>query len=134
LTLIEVLAATVLLSLVLVGVVLARGRATQQWASANHVLDAAEAADAWLTKHWADLESFPRDGQGDLGEDTGLRWRTQTVPNPSVESLGGTCVRLEIFRPDPIRENEPVLAVELVLPGETAEHQSMAKAPMGDAP
>lgn len=133
LTLIEVLAATVLLSLVLVGVVLARGRATTQWAAANRLLDTSDLADAWLTAHWTDLENFPRDENGVLDEGKNLRWRTQTITNEAVEALGSACVRFEVFEGQSSIDEAAILSIDLVLPGEK-DDAGMSLGISGDQP
>lgn len=124
LTLIEVLAATVLLSLVLVGVVLARGRALSQWSTSNRLLEAVDVTDAWLMQQWQDLETFPRDEQGVIEGDTEFRWRTETITNPAVEDLGGVCVRLEILDTQSDPEEAALLGIDLVLPDLTIEEDA----------
>src|SRR5688572_15241286 len=86
-TLIEVLAGVALLGSLLVGVVLARGRYIRQWTTAQHRLEAVQAADALLNQWWASEDSVPRSGMGSCGERRSLRWQTRLIESEEGEDL-----------------------------------------------
>ncbi len=115
-TLIEVVAGLALLGTLLVGIVLAKVRFTQQWTAADRRVQTVRAADELLTAWWATPGGFPRRAAGDVPGRPDLSWRTEPVSNPAVEALGGRAVRLQVIdRRDPAGSTDPV-TVDLVLP------------------
>lgn len=80
LTLIEVIAALLLLGVVLSAVLMARGRAMAQWAEANRRLDAMERLETQL-RQWG--EAVPETGGGALPGEPAMRWRTRVVREES---------------------------------------------------
>jgi prepilin-type N-terminal cleavage/methylation domain-containing protein len=113
-TLIEVLAGLVLLGSLLVGIVVARARYTQQWAKAQQRLEAIDAADDLLSEWWS-TSSVPRNASGKvIHESSELHWRTREVSNDDARFLSLQMIRLEVWRGDPI--GVPLAIVDVVLP------------------
>jgi prepilin-type N-terminal cleavage/methylation domain-containing protein len=118
LTLIEVIAAIVILGTILVGIVLSKSRHTRQIALTQRKMEAVRAADRLLTRWWTGPDGIPVDKSGQVPQNPSLRWRTRVVPNPEVALLGARVVRLEILetRKGPGIEADATLAdVEVVL-------------------
>lgn len=95
LTLIEVLAALAIISMLLAGVATTRSRLVRQWGAADRTLAAVAAADALLAE-WVRDGQLPRETAGEWGA-TGLAWRIGAVSNETAEALGAEVVRLEVF-------------------------------------
>lgn len=96
LTLIEVLAATVLLGVLLAGVVVASARHTRQTRLAQDRLAALEVADRLLTD-WVLVRGGAIDEAEGLVEGRpGWRWRVSGRFEPSLAPLGAHVGRLEI--------------------------------------
>ena len=121
LTLIEVVASLAILGTLLVAVLLAEARCRRQSAGANARLAACREAESLLETWWADLEKFPRNGQGEVENQREFFWRTSTLGNQEVEKLGGRVVRLEIFSRLGASREKPVVTVDVVLP---SQHES----------
>lgn len=116
LTLIEVVAGLALLSTLLVAVLTTKAKLTRQWSHAQQRLRATEAADALLTAWWQEPKTFPRQAEGLVYGEPGLRWRTTVVPNEPVNRLNASVVRLEVFGAVGAGRGGDVLAtVEVVL-------------------
>lgn len=148
-TLIEVLAGSALLGMLLVSILLANVRFSRQASLAERKLEAAAAADALLEAWWKDPAKFPRASGGSVanalaasapaGTSTGgLTWRTHRLTNPDAEKLGVEAICLEIFEgrpsatPGPAPGGDtpasgagakPLIAVEVVLPEERHDHE-----------
>ncbi len=115
LTLIEVLAATVLLGGLLASIVLAAGRLSAQTRSSAVRREAAAIADGLLAGWWRlEADEFPRSGGGDVPGKAGWRWRTSRAEVAEAEALGGEVVAVEIFPPDSAKQ--PAVRVEIILP------------------
>lgn len=115
LTLVEVLAGSLLLGGLLVSIVVANARLTTQSARAQRRAVAAEVADGLLNRLWEKVDEFPRCDQGPVEGRTGWSWRTRVVANADVEKLGGQIVALEVWD-DKTAADGPAARVELVLP------------------
>jgi prepilin-type N-terminal cleavage/methylation domain-containing protein len=116
LTLLEVLAAVAILGTILVGVVIAKSRHTRQLAATERLDAAVRAADELIAAWWASPRGIPIDDSGELGTDGSLVWRTRTVANKEIESLGARVVRVEVRSRAIVAFDTPVVAVEVVLP------------------
>jgi len=114
LTLIEVLAATVILSTMLAGLILALGRSERQWVRARRVDHAVLVADRLLTD-WRRNGPIPASGQGVISGETQLEWRITPVENAEANRLGMQAIRLDIIG-KLSDENEVLASVEIVLP------------------
>jgi prepilin-type N-terminal cleavage/methylation domain-containing protein len=118
LTLIEVIAAIVILGTILVGIVLSKSRHARQLALSRRKMEAIRAADRLLTQWWTGSQGIPVDGAGEVPWDPTLRWRTQVVPNEEVARLEARVVRLEVIetRSGPgVQADGPLANVEVVL-------------------
>jgi type II secretory pathway component PulJ len=120
LTLIEVLAAIVILGSVLVGMVLAKSRHTEQLALAKRKQEAAAATDALLNRWWTRKEGVPLGEEGSFENHPDLQWRSRVVKNPAIEKLKGRVVRVTVRDAGAAlpgdRKDEPLVTVDLVLP------------------
>jgi prepilin-type N-terminal cleavage/methylation domain-containing protein len=139
LTLIEVIAALVILGTLLVGIVLSRSRHSRQIALAERKMQAVRAADGLLTRWWSSPEGIPLGNSGQVESDPSLRWRTEVRPDPTLEKLDVRVVRLEILetRSTGQAEGDEVLTrVELLLanPPEKAEDDPQGPPRQGQEP
>jgi type II secretory pathway pseudopilin PulG len=96
LTLVEVLAAIMLMGTVLVSVLIASGRQRAQAAGAERRMEACRVADDLLDRWWSDPEGMPPTGQGPVPGRDGWRWRTQATTDEGARILGARVVALEI--------------------------------------
>jgi prepilin-type N-terminal cleavage/methylation domain-containing protein len=121
-TLLEVLAALVVLGTLMTGAMLAKSRYARQSTLADRKLDATREAEQLLQGWWGDPPRVPRDWRGTLagGE---LTWRTSTkaIQAPGDAKLQVT--RLAIFDATD-RNQEPLVTVELLMTPPTPEHKS----------
>jgi prepilin-type N-terminal cleavage/methylation domain-containing protein len=108
LTLIEVLAALVIIAVLLGSVVMTQGRLTRQWAAADLTLRAIDAADELLMR-WRREGDFPGEASGMLDEQ--LVWQTLVVPGVEADTLGAVVLRLEVFDRSH-RTRQPLLVIE----------------------
>jgi prepilin-type N-terminal cleavage/methylation domain-containing protein len=83
LTLIEVLAALVILSTLLTGLLLSKQRALRQWARADARLQAVRVADGLMTDWWI-AGGVPLPAEGEVDEHPQWRWITREVEAPDV--------------------------------------------------
>ena len=120
LTLIEVVAALVLMGTLLVGIVMARGKHTRQLALADERLAAIAAADNLLASWWAEPASLPRSGSGTVPGRPTWRWSIESVENESIEQLGAAIVRLTLHGNRPA----PLVSVDLAVPVESSATDS----------
>jgi prepilin-type N-terminal cleavage/methylation domain-containing protein len=119
LTLIEVVAAIVILGTILVGVVLARSRHARQIHLAERKALAVRAADALLTAWWTDANAIPVGEEGRAGPEETFAWQLRAVHNADVERIGGQAVRLTLRNAvtSPANPSDgPLATVDLVLP------------------
>lgn len=139
LTLIEVIAAVVILGTILVGIVMAKSQHTRQAAATGRQNAAVRAADELIAGWWS-TGNVPVGQSGPVESDASLTWRTSEVPNEAVARLGARVVRVEIRSASPAGTPAPdgadaaILAVELVLPcpepqGKTDTHTDRGHAP-----
>jgi hypothetical protein len=119
-TLLEVAAATVILSTLLIGVVLARARFVHQWTRADRQLRASAAADALLTKWWKDPGHFPLAAKGAVPAEPQMIWQTMPVTSAEAQSLGVRVVRLEIHWRPTTDPSSLLVAVEVLVRDEHA--------------
>jgi len=95
LTLIEVLAALAILSVLLAGVVLAAGGAKRQWALADRRIAAAEFADMWLS-NWQVSGRPITEGGGAVPDLEGTVWSVQLREDPDLQPYHVVRVRLDV--------------------------------------
>jgi hypothetical protein len=93
-TLMEVVAGLALLATLTGSLLEVKARVVRQNRLAEQKRAAVAAADQLLAGWWADLKNFPRSAAGTTA--AGFAWRTQIVPNPAAQSVGGQVVRLEV--------------------------------------
>src|SRR5689334_5271946 len=98
-TLIEVVAGLVVLSVLVSSLTLARGRILRQWGDAQRKQAATEAVDrmlaSWLGGEGAD--NIPVPARGTLDGVDGGTWRTDWVASPAANRLGAGVVRVQAF-------------------------------------
>jgi len=119
LTLIEVVAAIVILGTILVGVVLARSRHTRQIRLAGRKAAAVQLADRLLTDWWTDPNGVPVGRSGSVGENGTFVWETRELPRRDSRALGGRVVELTVRNAEvnsAFPTAEPLTRVQLVLP------------------
>jgi prepilin-type N-terminal cleavage/methylation domain-containing protein len=136
LTLIEVVAALVLLGTILFSVTIARGRFMRQWADAERQLQATRAADALMTDWLGGPPSqVPRASQGPLAGVADAYWRTLTLPDPAARQLGAVIIRLELIDQRRRTDNR-LLSVDFLLsdPPRRPATTTTAPAPAGGSP
>jgi len=120
LTLIEVVAATVILGTLLVGVVLVKSRHTHQLAVSARQRAAVRAADELISGWWHKPRGVPIGECGTIPTDESLVWETRLVENREVSKMGGQVVRVSVRSAksttvEPTAD-EATVAVELVVP------------------
>jgi hypothetical protein len=124
-TLVEVIAALVVLGTVLASVIVARGRFLRQRAAADRQLRAVEAADR-LVDGWTaggtSFDAVPRFGSGPLPEGEGYRWRTSERPNPGAAALSSHVIRVEVWGPAEAEAQrwQPIVSLDLLVHDRTA--------------
>ncbi len=129
LTLIEVVAALVILGTILVGIVLSRSRHLRQIALTERKMQAVRAADGLLTGWWSSPEGIPLEASGDVDSDPSLRWRTEVRDRPGLEELNVRVVRLEILEnrsTGRVKPGQVLTSVELLLASEPQEEDAPA--------
>jgi prepilin-type N-terminal cleavage/methylation domain-containing protein len=135
-TLVEVVAALVVLGVLLVMLLRANSQYTNQLSLAGERLVAAREADR-LIAVWMEAEGPPASGQsGEFGGPPRLLWQTMTRVTPETQSLGARVVQLRVFSDHRkgdggVGENrEPVLTVDLLVsswPAPKAEEQKASE-------
>ncbi|HDZ22417.1 hypothetical protein LCGC14_0409250 [marine sediment metagenome] len=114
-TLVEALAGTALLGLVLATLVTAAGQMKRQAYFADARTEACDVADELLTQWWADRDHFPRDQTGIVGDQSRWAWRTHRVGTVTIGSVTGEIIAVEVLdRQAP--EPEVAVYIEIVLP------------------
>ncbi|MCC6580944.1 MAG: hypothetical protein IT440_10925 [Phycisphaeraceae bacterium] len=112
-TLIEVLAALVLLGSLLAATTLAEGRFARRWRDGLRRLHAIRMTDQWLTQ-WADnWDAFPTDDEGTFADDADLAWRTTRVESPDAALPGLNIVQLTVT--DHRDADAPTVVLEMSL-------------------
>lgn len=111
LTLIEVLAALVIVGAILGGVAAARAKLTSQWRLAEDKLDAVALVEPLLAD-WRGMP--PPRGSGILG-DGRMKWMTRTRRDTAAGTLAAEVVVLQVRRR---RDDAVVLELELLRPWE----------------
>ncbi|MDB5357387.1 MAG: hypothetical protein JWN24_3840 [Phycisphaerales bacterium] len=97
-TLVEVLAALVLLGTILTSLTIARGRFLRQWAVADRRLRAIKAVDAMLSQWIAGSpDTIPAPGRGLLEDVPNTMWRTRRIQSAAARGLGAVIIRLEVW-------------------------------------
>ena len=139
-TLVEVVAALVILGTILAALAVARGRFTRHWAEADRKLNVAKALDA-LILEWTDgpFATVPVNRQGRLPNTRTCIWRTRALRTADAAKLNAIIVRVEVFdRGDEEKSNGvPVVSLDLLVhlppnrgtvksaPGEPMNNQSL---------
>jgi Tfp pilus assembly protein PilV len=113
LTLVEALAAMLLMGTLLVASLMAHGRLVRQQRLAEQRLDACHALDTLMVGWWQELEKFPIDEHGQAG--SAWQWRTRLLTHPAAAAMGARAVRVELL-PAGQSQVEPAASIELLLP------------------
>ena len=116
LTLVETLAGSAILGAMLVSVLLASGRLSQQARRTERRLEACRIADDLLAGWWPRASQIQRMADGEVPGHAGWRWRTQPVRNDQARALRGEAVAVEILAPDRTDDEFPAARVEILLP------------------
>jgi len=127
LTLIEVAAGLALLGTLLVSVLLAEGRCRRQSAASRQRLAACRAAEAQLQALWADVDNFPRDGQGEVEGYPQFTWRTTLRKDGQADDLNVDVVRLEIEPRGAAPGEGAAITVDVVLPKQPETPQDLGQ-------
>ncbi len=130
LSLVEVVAAIVILGTILVGVVLAKARHTRQLALAQQQQTAVRAADELLSGWWVSREGVPTEGRGQLATQPGMVWETRLVENGEVQRLGARVVRLEVRLAEGLERagaEDVLVKVDLAQPDPAVEAARLAR-------
>ena len=111
-TLVEVIAALVILGTILSSLMLAGGRFARQEAQAQSQLRAIRALDE-LVSSWMNgpVSAIPLAGRGML-PDTPHTWRTHVVPDASARALGAEVLRVEVFGKS---RSEAIVTIDLLV-------------------
>jgi prepilin-type N-terminal cleavage/methylation domain-containing protein len=115
-TLVEVIAALVILGTILSALLIARGRFARQELIAQRRLDAAHALDQ-LVNRWmtGPASAVPVQSSGALSDSSSQTWRTHLIPNPAATKLGSRVVRVDVIDPG---MREPIVTLDFLLPVE----------------
>lgn len=117
-SLIEVLAGSALVGIVLVGAVLAHVRLERQRAMLLRKEAAILAADRMLSDWWKTPDAIPRRGHGPLSND-GLSWQVETIVDPVLEQLDVTKIAYIVL--DGVEFPTEIVRVEMVVPNPSEE-------------
>ena len=116
LTLLEVLASLAILSGILSGLIIARGRLLEQYRHATDKQVALEVADSLLEELFRDLETIPRSSlEEHRAAGKTYRWRIESATG-RLEGLRGELLSFELFQEEGPLE-DPIVKLDLVLPG-----------------
>jgi len=118
-TLIEAVAGTAVLGVVLVSLVVTSSRMASQRRRAEDTITACRIADELLDKWWAKRSDMDRSGGGEVPGREGWTWRTRTRQTRQADALAGEVVVLEIHPPEAQGLSKPEAAaatVEILLP------------------
>lgn len=118
LTLIEVVAAIAILGSVLVGLLLAQSRHTDQLIKARLQSSAVVATDELIAQWSTQPQGVPIDAEGSLPAVEGVTWRTLFVANAPIVEVGARVVRVEVLdqRDGDIRGDRRLFVVDMVVP------------------
>ena len=124
LTLVEVLAALVIMGTILTGLVMAKSHHTRQLAIAREQQAATHVLDSLLSQWWSSPQGVPINQRGSIEKDGRWTWESRTVPNSAIQETGARVVRVELRPAAGEAERAPensqlTVAVELVLPEAT---------------
>jgi prepilin-type N-terminal cleavage/methylation domain-containing protein len=120
LTLVEVLAALVLLGTILTGLVMAKSHHTRQLARTAARQTAVRRVDELITRWWTSSQGVPIDQRGTVDGESSWIWETRLVQNDALQTLGTRVVRV-IVRPASgdigiATDDQEAISVDLVLP------------------
>lgn len=132
LTLVEVLAALVILGTLLTGIVVAKSRHMRQIAQTRERLAAVRLADQLISRWWSTPDEMPINQRG-ATEDPAWVWETRLESNPAVEAMGGRVLRVMV-RPAEAGmlsgPEEREIVVDLVLPGPEKPSRAQSESPI----
>jgi hypothetical protein len=121
-TLVEVLAGSILLGTLLVTMLVANARLTNQAARAELRVRGCRIADQLLAQWWVDPGNFPCSDSGTIDASPGWRWQTTTLASTQAEALHAQAVRLSLFAPGD--DLGPTTVVEFLAPSTTQEENA----------
>ena len=115
-TLVEVIAALVILGTILSALLIARGRFARQESLAQRRLEAIRALDQ-LVQQWMNgpASAVPIQSSGALSDSANQTWRTHTVPDAAAARLGTRIVRVDVFD---ATARDPIVSLDFLLPVE----------------
>ena len=121
-TLIEVIAALVILGTILSALLIARGRFTRQELVAQRRLEAIHALDE-LVNRWmtGPASAVPVQSSGALSDSSKQVWRTHLVPDRIAARLGSRIIRVDVIDAS---MREPIVSLDLLLPIEKPQEAS----------
>src|SRR5690349_10700859 len=112
-TLVEVIAALVILGTILAAMLIARGRFVRQDVQARRRIEATRALDA-LVHRWMNgpVSAIPVQATGSLGDDSGQTWSTHLMRDPAAEEIGARVLHVDVFDRS---ERQPIVALDLLI-------------------
>jgi type II secretory pathway pseudopilin PulG len=112
-TLVEVVAALVILGTILAAMLIARGRFVQQDVQARRKIEASRALDA-LVNGWMNgpASAIPVQATGSLPDAPGQTWSTRLLRDPSAEEIGARVLRVDVFDRS---ERQPIVTLDLLI-------------------
>ena len=117
-TLVEVIAALVILGTILAALAMARGRFARQWAEADRKLTATKALDS-LIVGWTEGigAAVPINQQGNVPTMRSGIWRTRVLRNTDAAKLAAVVVRVEVFDRVEVEKSGavPLVSVDLLV-------------------
>src|SRR5438874_7524978 len=112
-TLVEVIAALVILGTILAAILIARGRFVRQDVQARRKIEATRALDA-LVDGWMNgpASAIPAHATGTFPDNSGQTWSTHVIHDPSAEEIGARVLRVDVFDRS---ERGPIVSVDLLM-------------------
>lgn len=114
-TLIEVIAALVILGTILAAMLIARGRFVTQEIQARRRTQATRALDA-MVDGWMNgpVSAIPMQATGTFA-DSAQTWTTRVIRDPSAEQIGARVLRVDVFDRS---QRQPIVTLDLLIHAE----------------
>src|SRR5436190_17546 len=112
-TLVEVIAALVILGTILAAMLIARGRFVRQDVQAKRKIEATRALDA-LVGGWMNgpVSAIPLQATGSFPNASDQTWSTRLIRDPSAEEIGARVLRVDVFDRS---ERRPIVTLDLLI-------------------
>ena len=112
-TLVEVIAALVILGTILAAMLIARGRFVRQDVQARRKIEATRALDT-LVGGWMNgpTSAIPVQSTGSFPDAPDQIWSTRVIRDPSAEEIGARVLRVDVFDRS---ERQPVVSLDLLI-------------------